>query len=60
MVPFNDGNRTEHIMESTQRDSMDEDQAVSLEKSIPLLYYLRDSSPTVLGPRDVCEFHLLQ
>lgn len=47
-------------MESTQRDSMDEDQAVSLEKSIPLLYYLRDSSPTVLGPRDVCEFHLLQ
>ena len=59
MVPFYYGNRAEYVLESPQCDSVDESQAVSFEKSVPFLYYICDSSSTVLGTRNLCEFYLL-
>lgn len=47
-------------MELAQRHRVDEEQAVSKSQSVPVLYRDGHTRSTLLGPRDIRQFHLLQ
>lgn len=60
MVSLRDSNRTKRLMESTQRDCMDEESTVSVFSCLAILHYYRHPGAAILGFGDICEFHLLQ
>ena len=59
LVAFSGSHPPKHVVVFTQRYCLDQDQAIPLETSQLHLYWHRHPGTTILGSRDLRQFHLL-